>query len=210
MALSLDRCYADGVYDSASDFCAGILRWTGGPTVGAIQYSNVFQQNLSTIDTSGVDVQASYAWDLPGTAGQIDFTLTYGHLLGYEILPFEGADVVVYENTLGLFEHEALLGIMYSRPNMTIAWTTQYMNSAFVEEATAYWGEQEIGSQMFHDLQARFMFGDMTTVVMGVDNLTDEYVETGFGVSASTGHNTFPDVYDALGRRYYLGLRVDF
>jgi outer membrane receptor protein involved in Fe transport len=68
-----------------------------------------------------------------------------------------------------------------------------------------------IDSVAFHDLQARFMFGDMTTLVMGVDNVTDEYVATGFHVpGASVGHNTNPAVYDPLGRRYYLGLRVDF
>jgi outer membrane receptor protein involved in Fe transport len=208
--LSLDRCYADGAYDANSDFCAGILRWTGGPTVGAIQFSNVFQQNLSTITTSGIDVQASYAWDLPGTAGAIDFTLTYGNLLEYEIIPFVGADVAVYDGEVGLFEHEALFGIIYSRPNMQIAWSTQYMSAGNLENE-GYWGGQEIGSQMFHDLQGRFMFGDMATIVVGVDNVTDEYVETGFSVpGAATGHNTIPDVYDALGRRYYLGLRLDF
>ena len=208
--LSLDRCYADGVYNSNSDFCSGIERWVGGPTVGAIQYSNVYQQNLTTITTSGIDVQANYGFDLPGTAGQLDLTLTYGNLLEYEIVPFEGADVRVYDGEVGLFEHEALFGIVYSRPNMQIAWSTQYMSSGVLENE-GYWAGQEIGSQSFHDLQARFEIGDMTTVVLGVDNLTDEYVETGFSVpGTSTGHNTIPDVYDALGRRYYVGFRLDF
>jgi outer membrane receptor protein involved in Fe transport len=208
--LSLDRCYADGTYDPSSDFCSGIVRWNGGPTVGAIQFSNVYQQNLSTITTSGIDVQASYGFDLPGTAGQIDLTLTYGNLLEYEIVPFEGAEVAVYDGEIGLFEHEALFGLIYSRPNMQIAWSTQYMSSGVLENE-GYWGGQEIGSQSFHDLQARFEIGDMTTVVLGIDNVTDEYVETGFSVpGAATGHNTIPDVYDALGRRYYVGFRLDF
>ena len=208
--LSLDRCYADGVYDPNSDFCAGIQRWTGGPTVGAIQFSNVFQQNLSTITTSGIDVQASYTFDLPGTIGALDLTLTYGHLLEYEIVPFEGAETAVYDGEIGLFEHEALVGIIYSRSNMQIAWSTQYMSSGVLENE-GYWAGQEIGSQMFHDLQGRFEIGDMTTIVLGVDNVTDEYVETGFAVpGAATGHNTIPDVYDALGRRYYAGVRFDF
>jgi outer membrane receptor protein involved in Fe transport len=110
--LSLNRCYADGTYDANSDFCSGILRWTGGPTIGAIQYSNVFQQNLSTIDTEGVDLQASYAWDLPGTAGQIDFTLIYGYLLEAESVPYDGAEVADHKGAVGLFEHEALFGMV--------------------------------------------------------------------------------------------------
>jgi iron complex outermembrane receptor protein len=208
--LSLDRCYADGDYDANSEFCQGIIRWDGGPTVGAIQYSNLFQQNLATISTSGIDVQASYVFDLPGTIGTLDLALTYGNLLEYEIVPYEGAEVAVYDGEIGLFEHEALLGIVYSRPNLQVAWSTQYMSSGVLENE-GYWGGQEIGSQMFHDLQARIGIGDMTTVVLGVDNLTDEYVETGFSVpGAATGHNTIPDVYDPLGRRYYAGVRFEF
>jgi outer membrane receptor protein involved in Fe transport len=208
--LSLDKCYADSNYDPNSDFCAGIIRWSGGPTVGAIQYSNVFQQNLSTITTKGIDVQASYGFDLPGTIGAIDLTLTYGNLMEYEIVPYAGAETDVYNDTLGYFDDEALLGVIYSRPNMQIAWTTQYMSSAAIEPEPGYWSGIRIDSQMFHDVQARFTFGDMTTVVMGIDNIENQYVPTGFSVSNATGHNTFPDVYDALGRRYYLGLRLDF
>lgn len=208
--LSLDRCYGEGTYNPSSDFCSGILRWTGGPQIGAVQFSNVFQQNLSVIETSGIDLQASYGFDLPGTAGQMDLTLTWGHLLKYEQVPFEGAEVTVFDGEVGLFDNEALLGIVYSRPNMTIAWTTQYMASGNLENE-GYWAGQKIGSEMFHDLQGRFMFGDATTVIVGVDNIADNYVETGFSVpGAATGHNTIPDVYDALGRRFYLGLKLDF
>jgi outer membrane receptor protein involved in Fe transport len=207
---ALDRCYGAGTYNPNSDFCAGITRFNTGPQIGAIQFSNAFQQNLSETTVEGIDLQASYGFDLPGTAGGIDLTLTYGNLLTYDQIPYEDAAVRDYKGEVGLFEHEALIGIIYSRPNLQVAWSTNYMHSAVLENE-GYWAGQELDSVMFHDLQGRFEIGDMTTVVFGIDNVTDEYVETGFSVpGAATGHNTIPDVYDPLGRRYYLGLRLDF
>jgi outer membrane receptor protein involved in Fe transport len=80
-----------------------------------------------------------------------------------------------------------------------------------VLENEGYWAGQKIGSEMFHDLQGRYTFRDAATIIVGIDNITDNYVETGFSVpGAATGHNTIPDVYDALGRRFYVGLRLDF
>ena len=206
-----DQCYGQSSYNANSEFCAGILRYTSGPQLGAIQFSNALQKNLSNIQTSGIDLQASYGFDLPGTAGQMDLTLTYSNLLSYDTVPFEGADSIADDGTIGLSEHEALLGIIYSRPNLMIAWTTQWIGDADLERPDQFFGGISVGDQFFHDVQGRYEFNDQTTLILGVDNVTDEYVTIGaFGPGTSTGWNTAPDIYDGLGRRYYAGLRYAF
>ena len=208
--IALDRCYGAAAYDAGSDFCQGIIRFAGGPTVGAIQFSNAFQQNLATIETSGIDVQASYGLDLPGNWGALDFNVTWGILTKYDTIPFEGADVIDSKGEIGLSENEALVGIVYSRPNLIVSWNTQIVGEAVLENEGDF-SVSEIDTTYFHDIQGRYSIGDNVTLVGGIDNIADEYVPIGFfGPGTSTGWNTAPDVYDGLGRRYYVGLRLDF
>jgi len=214
---ALDKCYDAPAYEASSSFCSGIIRFGGGPTVGALQFSNISQQNLSTIETAGFDVQANYAFDLPGTWGSMDLTMTYANLTKYDTVPFEGEDVVADDGFIGLPEHEALFGFIYSRENVLVAWTTQWIGEADLGRGWEYDGEGESGGNIkiddtfFHDLQARINVGEMTTLVLGIDNLTDEYVELGFSApGTSTGWTTAPDIFDGLGRRYYAGVKVEF
>ncbi|MEM8817629.1 MAG: TonB-dependent receptor [Pseudomonadota bacterium] len=208
--IALDRCYGAAAYDSASDFCQGIIRFGNGPTVGAIQFSNAFQQNLATIETAGIDVQASYGLDLPGSWGSLDFNLTWGILTKYDTVPFEGADVIDEKGEVGLSENEALVGIIYSLPNLIVSWNTQIVGEAVLENEGNF-SVSEIDTTYFHDIQARYSLNDATTIVAGIDNIADEYVPIGFfAPNTVTGWNTAPDVYDGLGRRYYVGLRLDF
>ncbi len=208
--IALDRCYGASGYDAGSDFCQGIIRFSGGPSVGAIQFSNAFQQNLATIETSGIDVQASYGFDLPGNWGALDLNLTWGILTKYDTVPFEGADVIDSKGEIGFSENEALVGIVYSRPNLIVSWNTQIVGEAVLENEGDF-SVSEIDTTYFHDIQGRYAIGDNITLVGGIDNIADEYVPIGFfGPGTSTGWNTAPDVYDGLGRRYYVGLRLDF
>jgi outer membrane receptor protein involved in Fe transport len=209
---SLNRCYESGTYDANTPFCQNVVRFdqASGPSVGAWRFINAYQQNLSTLETSGIDLQASYSFDLPRTWGSMDLTLTYSNLQNYETVPFEGEDPVDDTGQIGLPEHEGLLGIVYSRSNLLVAWSTQWLGSVKLDEPGGLF-DTEISDRFFHDIQGRYTFGDNWTVVLGVDNVADEYVPIGFfGPGTSTGWNTAPDFYDGLGRRYYAGLRLDF
>ena len=214
---ALDKCYDAAAYDPNSSFCNGIIRFAQGPSVGALQFSNSSQQNLTTIETAGFDIQANYAFDLPGTWGSMDLTMTYANLTKYDTIPFEGEDVVEDDGFIGLPEHEALFGILYSRENLLLSWSTQWIGEAKLGRGWEYDGEGESGGPImiddtfFHDFQARYNYGEMTTFVFGIDNVTDEYVPLGFfAPGTSTGWTTAPDIFDGLGRRYYAGVKVEF
>ena len=108
-------------------------------------------------------------------------------------------------------ENEALVGIIYSLPNLIVSWNTQIIGEALLQNE-GFFSEAQIDTTYFHDIQARYSLTDTITFVGGIDNITDEYVRVGFGATADvpTGWNTIPDVYDGLGRRYYAGVRFDF
>jgi len=68
-----------------------------------------------------------------------------------------------------------------------------------------------LDSQNYFDLSAVYTFAEKYTLTAGINNVLDEspplsgQVGTGFG-----NGNTFPQVYDALGRYVFFGLSAKF
>ncbi len=68
-----------------------------------------------------------------------------------------------------------------------------------------------IDAQNYFDLAAVYTFAEKYTINAGINNILDEhapinpYVGTGFG-----NGNTYPQVYDALGRYVFVGLTAKF
>lgn len=70
-----------------------------------------------------------------------------------------------------------------------------------------------IKSAHYFDLSTRFGISDNLTVTFGVQNLLDRkppIVGNSAGSTTYNSGNTYPATYDALGRRYALGVRVKF
>lgn len=208
---SLDNCYDGGGFDPTNAFCSNIRRFTTGPFLGALNELDALQQNLAEIETSGIDIQASYDFDL-GAAGSLLASLTYTHLLDYSETPFEGADEIDSTGEVGFAEDKAVIGLTYRIGAATVAWTTQWIGESELsnDPGNAFFGAS-IPDQFFNDIQVRYEVIDGIELLVGADNITDEFVriEQG-GPDVPTGWNTRPDVYDALGARYYAGFKAKF
>lgn len=222
-ATSLNECYVNsgGVYDASSPFCQSVVRYSAGTAqVGAMRELNSQTQNLGAFKTSGVDVQASYTFDLNnfpmtgnGNWGTLVASLTYQHLDEYKTSPLPGAELVEEAGITGLSKNKAQLDLLYRRDALTVSWQTQFIGeSCFFDlsdcddnDVSGY-----IGLTTFSDLQVRYDLTEKTTVFAGVDNIFDEYVYIGQGYGQPTGWTTDPAVYDGLGRRFVVGARVNF
>ena len=68
--------------------------------------------------------------------------------------------------------------------------------------------EQDIDSQMYHDIVVEYNFGKTgTTIQAGITNFTDEappYIDLGFNGS------TDPSTYRMFGQGYYIRIRQSF
>jgi iron complex outermembrane recepter protein len=217
---SLNRCYGNGdssvtTFDPNSAFCSNVIRYSVGPFLGATDQVNSFSQNLSSIKTTGIDVQASYVLtlnDLFKTAtplGDLALSANYQYLDKYESEAFPGAGTGSSDGSLGLSQNEGLFGAVYTNGALTLAVDTTWVGSN--KEDFGFLNTPiEFDDTFFTDIQVRYrLLNDTVTLVGGVDNVSDEFVYTGLGNNA-TGHYTDPDVYDALGRRFYVGFRLDF
>ena len=222
---SLNECYVNsgGVYDASSPFCQSIVRYASGTAqVGAMRELNSQTQNLGTFKTSGIDVLASYTFDLnnfpmtrdmSGNWGTLVASLSYQHLDSYKTSPLPGAELVESAGTTGLSKNKAQLDLLYRRDALTVSWQTQFvgescyfdLNDCADNDVSGY-----IGLTTFSDLQVRYAVTEKATVFAGVDNIFDEYVYIGQGYGQPTGWTTEPAVYDGLGRRFVVGARVSF
>ena len=208
---SLDNCYISGTLDPSNDFCSNIFRFSSGPSVGALRGLNALSQNIAEIKTSGFDMQVGYDFDL-GLYGSLEGSLTYTHLITYEELPFEGAEIIDSAGEVGFAEDKAILGWTYRYDNLVVGLTTEWIGESQLSNqlGNAYFGPS-ISDKFFHDIQVRYRVTDGIELSLGMDNITDEFVriEQG-GPGVPTGWNTRPDVYDALGARYYAGFKAKF
>jgi outer membrane receptor protein involved in Fe transport len=214
---SLNQCYVEsgGVFDSTSPFCSNIVRFASGPFLGALNELNAVSQNLANIEVAGIDVQASYSLGLndlitntTADLGRFDFSLTYGYLDKYEQEAFPGADVIDFSGAYGLFDHEVLFATVYNRGDLTIAYDVNWLPESRLG-STGLDIDRKVPEVFIQDIQARYALDGGLELVLGVDNVTDEFVRFGGGFDA-TGTYTDGAVYDAIGRRYYAGLRKVF
>ena len=205
---ALDSCYSAVSYQASSPFCAGTLRFTNTASIGALEFTNEFTQNIAELEVEGIDVQASYRFNLGDNYGMMDLGVTYSRLLTDESIPFAGAPTDDSKGGIGSAKNKALFNVLYSIGPFTAFWQTQWIG----ESDVVGWVGQQIDDTYFHDVQARYLFSDNIEIIFGVDNVTDEYVEIGaFALDADlqpTGWTTAPDVYDGFGRRYYAGFKV--
>lgn len=213
--VSLDQCYEEsgGTYDPSSVFCENVVRYDSGPFLGAVNELNAIQQNIATIKTAGVDVQASYTLpfndvftntDYP--LGELTGSLNYGYIDTYEREDFPGAEPQEFAGSSGFFEHEYLLGLVYRNGGLTVAYDINWLDEAGLDTPD---DELRVPSATFQDIQVRYGFDMGLELVAGVDNIADEFIRYGGGFD-DTGTYTDAAIYDAIGRRYYAGFRFEF
>jgi len=193
--------------------------------------------NASSLKTSGVDVEAVYRMRLSdfgvGDWGSLvfDFNGTYLHDL-ITVLP----DGTQY-NCAGLYgvtcgtpspKWRHTFSLSWNTPwNLTLEAKWRYYGSSSLDFNTSQPDLQNgfkdlqstdanIPSYSYLDLAFSYKFKDRYTIHGGVNNVLDKSPplldSNSFGISAPPfgNGNTYPQVYDPLGRMLFLGLTADF
>ncbi len=230
----LNQCLTTG----ASYFCGLIHRSTSGSLIGTNGY--VISTNLNTgyMWTTGVDVNLNYAINLPEWAGKdwggLKFAMTGTYLDKFETQPLPGLDSYdckgLYGTTCGQPRPEW-------RHTLRTTWDTPW-HDVEISLAWRYIGQTKLdlntsdasltGGEGFYDaLDAKikaYSYLDLSTsfkvhgqtLRIGVNNLLDKdppkLDSSGYGVSSAPfgNANTYPGVYDSLGRHVFIALSADF
>jgi len=171
--------------------------------------------NLGTQTTKGIDLNVNYSMDIgPGTFN-VNSTINYLDEYRYQVAP--GDIIVDAKGTLdrgGLFDYQALTRFSYLWDNFNLGLTWRHLDSA--ESAAAAQSPtttiQGPGSYDIFNFNGGYRWNNYS-LRFGIDNLFDADAELTSSNPAGGDTNTdstSPGLYDLLGRRYYVGLKVSF
>jgi iron complex outermembrane receptor protein len=210
----LSQCYGGG----NTSFCNFITRRpaaAGSNSAGSIEFLDAGVTNSGGEFVEGVDLTVAYAQPLG--AGRLNARLSYTHLLEHYLIPLPGEDKDYLAGEVGDSEDRAYLALGYSQGKFGGTLQTTYISSADLDDGflAAFdlpRGSVGVGSATYVDLQLTFQPTEAYQVYLGANNLFDEeppLLISGLP-SDVTGTETDAGTYDAIGRRWYAGVRMKF
>jgi len=211
---------------AAGQFCDLIHRDSNG-TLWLTGFITATNLNLGTEETSGIDVVANYNWPLDrwGALG-LSFIGTYLNDFKVQNVPGGGKyDCAgLFGATCGtplpVWRHRARA--TWSTPwNVDLAVTWRHFDKVNIDKsdsspllAGAFNPvDRELGERDYIDLYASWSVTNRITVRAGVNNVFDKdppIVSSSVAGAPFGSGNTYPQVYDALGRRIFVSATVNF
>lgn len=224
---TLTQCLA-GI--GVNTFCPRIHRAPGTGSLwlspsGYIEDGNL---NLGFLHTKGVDLTSSYQLDM-GSGGKLSFNLMGTYVDEYVSEPVPGFGsydcVGLFGNTCGTpmpkWRHR--LRTTWQTPiqgfDVSLQWrhlqktkldttSSNPLLAGYVPEV-----DKETGQRDYLDLSLSYATGSHVTARLGINNLFDKnppIVAGGNFGSVYVNGNTYPQVYDTLGRYVFINVTADF
>lgn len=169
--------------------------------------------NVSTLRTSGVDVQVDWGVDL-GNAGKLDFNLLGNWLQEWKIAYVPGLPSIDYRGTIGdnissaFPEYKLLLNARWQFHDFGAGLRVQHLPS-MKNKYSSYDPDTTVGVPAFTYLDANvsWRLRESLELRAGAENLTNKTPPL---YTASVQMNTDPSTYDVLGRRFYVRANMKF
>jgi outer membrane receptor protein involved in Fe transport len=211
--------------------CSKIHRDPSGSLDGSPSNSYVEDTlvNIGSLKTRGVDLDASYKLNL-NAAGKLNFQLTGSYTTKYITNPQPGAeyDCAGYYGgicTAPLPKWRSNFTASYQTPirGLDFSATWRFMDAVRLDsnapglsflKGTAYDNpsDQRLSSRSYLDLTAAYQY-DKYNVRVGVNNVLDKDPPINGATACPAGPcngNTWPVIYDVLGRQLFLMLTAEF
>jgi iron complex outermembrane recepter protein len=206
VAECFDQTITTAAQLAANQFCSLLSRRPNGDLLATVPLTNeLIPGTNNVLKTRGIDVSANYVFGL-GAIGldssKLTITTSATRLLKYN---FNGNEISGFSNgDFGTFpKWKSNTRVTYSDDNFTLAANWQYIGK--VNDDT---GNGIIESVNYVGLDARFNVGENYQFFGGVTNLFDKQpplIGSGF-----TNSNTDENLYDVLGRRFFIGAKLKF
>jgi len=216
LQYTLAQCYNGGV----QDYCSQIVRRAaplGANSAGSIDEVNTTFRNSGGTKTSGIDTTVNWRqnlsdWGLDGTLG---LRGSYTHLFTGYTVPVPGADRDYFAGEIGAPRDKFTVGGTYDIKGVNLAVTGTWLSQSSVDDQLT--GERpgsdpavRVRPQFYLDSQLRFRVSSQYEFFVGGNNLLDNKPPYLADIGASAGQDTDAGTYDAIGRRFYAGVRVAF
>lgn len=220
------RCYESGT-SGTDPFCDSIDR---DPTTGAVTRLNVGFNNLGTVQTSGIDFGLNYSRPMAGVfspGADLTIRTTANYLIDLSSQAIadgsgEGRSCVgLYGRNCvdPLPEWKASTRISWDEGPVTLAVTWTWFGGVtsdavvFEPDFAEQLARTEIKGHHYIDLAAVWRVNETVELRGGIKNITSidpPVVGVNQGTPGFGETNTFPAVYDSIGRRFFIGARLRF
>ena len=207
--------------DNGTAQCQAITR----DQLGNIERVNAPLLNLQTREVKGIDLQVDYSIDLPdalaigGGGATLDMRWVSTWQDTDSVVLLEGQPAIECAGKLGgtcsgnfiratpdfrgLFSASWISGGANIRTDVQIIGDFDLSEDAFPNNNVP------VSSQVYWDLAGNYTFNDTIQIFAGVNNVLDEQPPL-IGFRAGGDSNTQAQLYDTVGRRYFIGTTVSF
>ena len=222
---SLNQCFKQG----NPAYCKFITRRTGpvgAYSAGSLEFIDDLPVNSGGQKVKGLDFTASYAERVG--PGRLTAKLSWTHLLDSWTKSTDDADKDTSLGEVGNSRNRWMLNVGYSAGPWAINTATTYIGKAYLDDqfmagmcnqfdaqdncvVPARKEQGKVAEKVYFDLQGSYKFGK-AQFYAGVNNLFNTKappIISGLPGS-TTGAETDAGTYDAIGRRYYVGMRYSF
>lgn len=209
----LQQCYT-----ADTSFCQFVTRRTaqqGANSAGSLSFVDTAVTNSGGLLTKGFDFSVGFA-DKIGP-GRLNGLLTWTHLTEGYVIPLRGSAPDQFGGEVGAAKNKGALKLGYSWGAWGFNTQTTYVGASDIDDQLlasfgAAPGSVTVPSKTYFDFQVSYAY-KKSKIYFGVDNAFNtrapRFDTNGLIAGGTTGAGTAADVYDAIGRRYYVGVRFD-
>jgi len=218
-ANTLDACYTFG--DDGA--CSRIHRNANGQLWIGTGNVDDLNTNIGGLETSGVDLNLNYTGLDIGSMGSLTFNLTGTWLKElitdpgsagfppFDCTGLHAGNCVSSLTTAANPEIRTRFRIGWETPwNVDFAVTHRYIGPVSQEGAAANRIDRNFSHENYFDVFGSWNVTDMANVRLGINNVLDNDPQINASVGTTGNGNTYPQVYDALGRYIFGGVTVKF
>jgi outer membrane receptor protein involved in Fe transport len=225
---TLNLCY--GQNDAAA--CGRITRNAGGQLWVGTGVVQDLANNIGGLATTGLDFNANYAfdWEDLGVANLGSVQLSFVGTLLNELVTDTGLGTAssVYD-CAGFFANQCGTPNPEYRHRARATWLTPW--DMDLSATWRHYGEVELAvlnattgtlnnggtrldryfdAENYLDLAATWQVMDTVTLRAGVNNVLDDNPQLSYSVGTTGNGNTYPQLYDSLGRYFFFGVTANF
>ncbi len=224
-STSIQQC----LLTAQPQFCNNVIRYDNTGYIKTVNAQNI---NIADTKTRGIDVNLRYGRNLGFvTDDRLDLSVLYTHTLSYKTQSDPAAPAYSGVGNLeygAVFRDKVNATASYSAGPFSVNWTATYLSpmvdtvrdefadyAAQIDLDPTIAAHNEIKARIYHDVQLRARAGTDSQMEMffGVTNLFDRKppkLEDTVFYGTITGTTTAADVYDPIGRRFYVGAQLKF
>ena len=206
----VSTCFAQNINTSgelaANQYCSLLTRRANGELLAAVPLTNELSPGVNNVlKTEGIDFTVGYNVGLAFTGmakSKLLLSTNVTYLMKYEFNGgrFEGQSTGDF-GTLPKWKANTRVGFDNGDFSATVNW--RYFGKVFDTG-----NEVDVKAQNYFDLSLRFRADDNFEFYGGVNNLFDRQPPViNSGITAT---NTDEQVYDTLGRRYFVGATIRY